>query len=263
MIEGFWIIFCVILGVTAYFLIQIVRIKHAPRWGIVPTENLIRESLTIPIDNSVVHGYLYTSTDFKNYEPMPGVIVLPRRDQKYPNFEHWGAHFALQGYPTLCIEMFDKVSSREAFVAKWLLKLPFIKKTLAGNPRVDPRKIVLVGFEDAAEVALRAGLPDDDVKVICAVSMFRVAPEHVPSGHGKVFLAHCGDDAQATLGDFRRNCEVLHLTPREYLLLDLGGHHVLSQEASIAAFMSIQIKLRLHPPFKQILPELTMGADAK
>ncbi len=263
MIEGFWIVFCAILGVMVYFLVQVVRLKRAPRWGLVLTEHLVREQLSIPIGNAHVLGYLYTSIDFKNYAPMPGVIVLPRRDEKYPAFEHWGAHFALQGYPTLCLEMFNKTTSREAFVAEWLQKLPSIKKVLSSDPRVDPCKIVLVGFEDSAEVALRTGLPDDDVKVICGVSMFHVAPEYVTSGQEKVFLAHCKDDDQATLAEFRQNCDLLHLTPREYLLLDLGGHHVLSQEATIAAFMSIQIKLRLNPPFKQILPEITLGEEGK
>ncbi len=263
MIEGFWILFCAILGVMMYFIVQIVRIKRTPRWGIVPTENLIREPVTFPAGNGVVRGYIYTSTDFKGSEPMPGVIVLPRRDQKYPAFEHWGAHFALQGYPTLCIDLFDKTTPREAFVAECLQKLPAITKVLASDPRVDPHRIVLVGFEDAAEVALRGGLPDNDVKVICAVSMSQVAPEHVPTGQGKVFLAHCGDDDVATLADFRHNCEVLHLTPREYLLLNLGGHHILSQEATIAAFMSIKIKQQLNPPFKQILPETTLGEGVK
>ncbi len=194
---------------------------------------------------------------------MPGVIVLPRQDEKYPSFEHWGAHFALQGYPTLCIEMFDKATAREAFVAEWLKKLPSIIEVLSSDPRVDLHKIVLVGFEDAAEVALRTGLADDHVKVICGVSMFRILLEQIPSSQGKVFLAHCKDDNQATLADFRQNCEVLHLTPREYLLLDLGGHHILSQEATIAAFMSIQIKLRLNPPFRQIMPEMTIGEETK
>ncbi len=263
MIEGFWILFCAILGAMAYFIVQIVRIKRTPRWGIVPTENLIREIVTIPASNRAVRGYIYTSTDFKGSEPMPGVIILPRRDKKYPSFEHWGAHFALQGYPTLCIELFDKTTAREAFVADWLQKLPAIMKVLVTDPRVDPHKIVLVGFEDAAEVTLYGGLLDNDVKVICGVSMFRVTPEQVPKGQGKVFLAHCGDDDMATIADFRHNCEVLRLTPREYLLLNLGGHHILSQEATIAAFMSIQIKQQLNPPFKQILPEATLGEDVK
>ena len=85
---------------------------------------------------------------------MPGVIVVPRRDKKYPYFEHWGAHFALQGYPTLCIEVYDKKLSLNEFVSKYIPILRSIKQEFVKDKRVDANKFVYLGVEDSAKIAL-------------------------------------------------------------------------------------------------------------
>ena len=103
MIILFWILAIFLVAGFTYFTIRIIIMRYAKkyrRWGRVLTDNLIIEEKSFKIsDTLTVKGWSYGSTDFIDYEhKMPGVIVIPRRDKKYPYFEHWAAHFALQGY---------------------------------------------------------------------------------------------------------------------------------------------------------------------
>ncbi len=259
MIIVFWVLFIIFLSIFMYFLLSNYKMKKdkiCKRWGRILTDNLIIEKIQInDSKGKAIICYLYISTDFKNYEKMPGVIVLPRRDKKYPYFEHWGAHFALQGYPTLCINLYDKKLSRKKFVNKYQKLIPKIKEKFCQNRRVDPNKLVYFGIDLGAEVALLEGLSDDDVKVICGYSMYLIDENKIKKWNNseKVYLVHCKDDKIVSIADFEKNRRNLGLKDGDFLVFDFGGHFILGQEHSCAAFFSIKIKQKLKPVYKQII----------
>ncbi|MHA1684023.1 MAG: hypothetical protein ACTSUE_24000 [Promethearchaeota archaeon] len=252
MIVVFWIALVAILVMIGYFLTSIIKIKIKPRWGLVPTDYLIRKEISIDTGTGKLKGYLYTSTDFKNSPGMPGVIVLPRRDKKFPFFEHWGAHFALQGFPTLCVELSGIKSARPEFVEKIVSFFPQIKGALIKNSDANPEKIAIMGEEDAAEAAVYAGLKDENVKMVCVRNMHALNQEQIDGDSGKIALAHAKDDDQVMMDEFETNRGILGLSDRDYLLLDLGGHHMNSQEAVVSGFFSIKLHQALKPVYKQV-----------
>jgi hypothetical protein len=230
------------------------------RWGCVLTDNLIIEENSFKIsDTLTIKGWSYGSTDFIDYEhKMPGIIVIPRRDKRYPYFEHWGAHFALQGYPTLCIEVHDKSSLTE-FVSKFRPILRSIKQEFLKDKRVDVNKIVFYGVEDSAKLAVLEGLEDESVKIVCGISMPKIEANELQKEKNDtdIYLVHCKDDKKVPLQDFEHNKKVLNVGELDYLLFDLGGHHILSQEVTSATFLSIKIKKKLQPIYRQIIRKET------
>ncbi len=254
MIIVFWITFIGIIVVSALILISIEKIKRKPRWGLVPTDNLRKDVIDIATPSGTVKGYVYESTDSVSAgnDPFPGIVVLPRRDMRYPFFEHWGAHFALQGFTTLCIDTFDKKSPYDVFVARMASAWPAIKAELVKRKNVDPAKLVLFGECDSAEAAIHAGGSDQDVRLICTYGM-REIDEHVSaSAKGKVVLGFCKDDEQVPVAQFHANKQKLGAGDHDYLLLDYGGHNMLSQEAVFSAFFSIKVHERLKPVYRQV-----------
>jgi len=259
MIILFWILSIVFLSFFIYFIVNIIILRYNKihkRWGLVLTENLIKEKILLKdSEGNIINCYLYTSTDFKNYDKMPGVIILPRRDKKYPYWENLGAHFALQGYPSICLEVYDKKLSRQAFVEKYTKILPIVKEKLISDSRVDAKKLVYFGIGFAAEVVLLKGLHDNDVKAICGISMPLIDESKVNQwkNSDKVYLVHCQDDKNVPFSDFEKNCENFGLKKGDFLYFELGGHNLLSQEPIAAAFFSIKIKQKLKPVYKQIV----------
>jgi dienelactone hydrolase len=252
MIIVFWIALVGILAITGYFIWLIVQIKIKPRWGLVPSNHLHKKEITIPVEDGELKGYFYTSADFEGSDKMPGVIVLPRRDKKYPFFEHWGAHFALQGFPTLCIETYDKKSTISEFISRMVAGYPNIKKTFLTNPQVRPDELAIFGQGDSAEAAVYIGANDADVKVICAAGMHKLNEKKAESAKDKVFIVHSKDDNVVTMDEFNANVQLLGLSEKDYLLLDLGGHYFNSQEAVIGGFFSIKLHGKLNPEYKQV-----------
>lgn len=230
--------------------------KKNKRWGRVYTDNLTIEEKTFRISDEVeIKAWSYGSTDFIDYEhKMPGVIVIPRRDKKYPYFEHWGAHFALQGYPTLCIEVYDKKLSLNEFVDKYRPILRAIKQEFLKDKRVDASKFVYYGVEDSAKLAVLEGLEDETVKVVCGISMPKIEPNEIQKERGDtdIYLNHCKDDKVVPIADFEHNKKILNIGEHDFLVLELGGHHILSQEPVTTAFFSILIKNKLQPKYRQI-----------
>ncbi|MHA1715809.1 MAG: hypothetical protein ACTSXP_09195 [Promethearchaeota archaeon] len=252
MIVIFWISFLVIVAMISYLLIEIIKIKTRPRWGRIFTDNLKMEQRNIELDGKSLKSYFYTSTDFDYKDSRPGVIVLPRRDKKYPYFEHWGAHFALQGYPTLCVELFDKKSSLKEYVEKIVSAFPKIKKSLCSDPKVNSSKLACVGIEDSAEPAIYSTIVDDDFKIVFGISTGLLDTKKIKNDTKKIYLVHCKDDNVNPEHIFRENCQDLGIDADNYFLLDLGGRHMNSQEAVIAAYMSIKLKQTIQPVFEQI-----------
>ncbi len=260
MIILFWILSGVFLGFFFYFLLRILQMRHDKinkRWGRVYTDNLIIEEKTFRLSDEIeIRAWSYGSTDFIDYEhKMPGVIIIPRRDKKYPYFEHWGAHFALQGYPTLCIEVYDKKLSLNKFVNKYSSILRSIKQEFVNDKRVDASKFVYFGVEDSAKVALLEGLKDESVKVVCGISMPKIHSSEIKKdlGDTDVYLMHCKDDEIVPYVDFEHNKKVLNVGEHDFLSLDLGGHHIICQEPIASAFFSILIKKKLQPKYRQIV----------
>jgi predicted esterase len=125
---------------------------------------------------------------------------------------------------------------------------------LIENTRIDRTKIGILGFGVPALAGLHAGSKDDDVKAICCAGMPRVNPDQGAGSKGKVFLAHCKDDEVAPLDDFLVNKDVLGIGAQDYLLLEMGGHGFVSQEAVIAGYFSILIHKIFKPRYKQFTP---------
>jgi hypothetical protein len=231
--------------------------KIHKRWGHVHTDNLIKEEKIFKISDTLeIKGWSYGSTDFIDYEhKMPGVIVIPRRDKKYPYFEHWGAHFALQGYPTLAIEVYNKKSSTNEFVSKYRPILKTIKQEFIKDKRVDVNKIVYYGVEDSAKVALLEGLEDDSVKIVCGISMPKIEAKEIKKEQNGtvIYLVHSKDNKVVPIADFKHNQNLLNIPENDYIVFDLGGQHILSQEPITAAYFSIRIKNELKPTYRQII----------
>ena len=260
MIIVFWIIAIFLVAGFTYFTIRIIIMRYnkiAKRWGRVLTDNLIIEEQAFKIsDTETIKGWSYGSTDFIDYEhKMPGIIVIPRRDKKYPYFEHWAAHFALQGYPTLAIEVYDKKLPLQEFVTKYRPILKIIKQEFMKDKRVDTNKIVYYGVEDSAKLAILEGVEDEHVKIVCGISMPKVETAEIPKNRTNidVFLVHCKDDKKIPLDIFEHNKKILNVGETDYILFDLGGHHILSQEPITAAYFSVQIKNKLQPIYRQII----------
>ncbi len=260
LIIVFWIISFILIGFTIYFVSKIVAMKYKKankRWGHVYTDNLIKEEKIFKISEEVkIRGWSYGSTDFIDYEhKMPGIIVIPRKDKKYPFFEHWGAHFALQGYPTLCIEVYDKKLSRSDFVTKYRPILRTIKKEFIKDKRVDVNNIIYFGSEDSAKVAILEGLEDEVVKIVCGGSTPKVEISEINQKKGKTYilLVHCKDDKVSPISDYEHNKKTLEVGDNDFLVFDYGGHHIISQEPITSAFFSIRIKQKLQPKYRQII----------
>ncbi len=262
MIWLFWILFMIFLGFFVYFIIRIKKMSHDQihnRWGRVYTDNIIIDKIQIITpENQKLKGYYYTSTDFTDSDIMPGVIVIPRRDKKYPFFEHWGAHFALQGYPTLCVEVYEKKLGIDEFITKYRKIMPIIKKRFSQFKRVDKSKLIYFGAELSGKVAILEGLLDEDVKSICGISVPRIEVNEIKNkgGNQKIYLVHCKDDEIVPIKDFNHNKEIFGLGDTDYILYDYGGHHIISQEPSTAAFFSIKIKKDVNPVYKQFTKEV-------
>lgn len=228
--------------------------KIRKRWDRVITDNLEMEKISInDLEGNVIRCYLYTSRDFLDYNKMPGVIIFPRQDKRYPFFEHWGAHFALQGYPTLCIESYNKKLKREKYIEKYRKIFSIIKKKFCQDERVDGDKLIYFGTDLGAEVVLLEGLPDDDVKAICGNSMYLIDDNKIKKwkNSNKVYLVHCKDDKIVLLEDFEKNRKNLGLKQGDFLVFNFGGHWGTSVEHSAAAFFSIKIKQKLKPFYKK------------
>ncbi|HME51998.1 MAG TPA: hypothetical protein VKM55_07260 [Candidatus Lokiarchaeia archaeon] len=254
MIIVFWIVLAGILvaiGITAASTIKTMR---KPRWGIVPTDNLLKKEIIITTGGKTFHGFVYTSTDFTESPPMPGMLLLPDRDEKYPGFEHWAAIFALQGFPTLAVDLYGKKMLAAEFLDVVSTAFPSFKQALTENANVDPSGFGMLGFGESALAGLYAGSADDEVKAICCAGMPRADPSRVNDAMGRIFLAHCKDDTMAPLDEFEANKDSLGVGDRDYLLLDLGGHGFISQEAVIAGYFSIPVHKMLGLYYKQFTP---------
>nr|MDO8087354.1 hypothetical protein [Candidatus Sigynarchaeum springense] len=250
----FWIALAGILGAIGIVVASTIKTARTPRWGQVFTENLRRKEIAVTAEGTTYRAFLYTSTDFDDSPEMPGVILLPDRGEKYPAFEHWAACYALQGLPTLAVELVAKGVPDQQLVESVLSAFPAFKNTLVENAKVDGSRIGVVGFGAAALAGTYAGAKDGDVKAICCAGMPRVDMDRAGGARGKIFLAHCKDDEHAPLADFTSNKEALGIDEKGYLLLDLGGHVFLSQEMIVAAFFSIVMNKAMKPRYKQFTP---------
>jgi dienelactone hydrolase len=255
MIIVFWIAFVGILGAIGVAVVSILKTLRTPRWGPVLTETMKRRELSIDAPGGPYKAFLYTSADFDESTAMPGMIVLPDRGEKYPAFEHWASIFALQGFPTLAVELVAKGVSDQDFIEGIVRAFPAFKNKLIENAKVDESRIGIFGFGVPAVAGIYAGATDGDVKVICCAGMPRVDPTRAAGAKGKVFLAHCKNDGVAPILDFTGNKESLAIGEKEYLLLELGGHKFLSQEAVIAGYFSIPVNRALKPAYKQFTPK--------
>jgi predicted esterase len=255
MIIVFWIALIGILVALGVVMASIIKTLKKPRWGIVPTDTLAKSEDRIEARGKTYRGFMYSSHDFDESPPMPGMIVLSPRGEKYPGFEHWAAIFAVQGFITLAVEFKDAKSTSHDFMESTCAAFPAFKDALLKNARVDQSKIGLLGFGESALAGLYAGSTDENIKAICCAGMPRVDMARVTGAKGKVFLAHCKDDEVVPLEDFTYNKDVLGTSSSENLLLELGGHDFISQEAVIAGFFSIPINRKLQPAYKQFTPE--------
>jgi len=232
------------------------RDKIQKRWGRVITDNLLVERIEIENNEGfITNCYLYSSADFIGYEKMPGVIVFPRRDKRYPYFEHWGAHFALQGYPTICIQLYDKNLPVDIFLKKYQNVLQQVKKLLYQEERVNHEELIYFGIDLGGKLALLDGLMDRNVKLICGISIPLISENEIMDlkNSDKVYLIHCKDDNDVPFSYFETNKKILGLTNENILTFNRGGHYLLSVEHSAATFFSIKIKQALKPIFKQII----------
>ena len=259
MIILFWVLLIIFLCFFIFFIIMSFKMKidkKRKRWGRVISNNLNMEKILInDSESNPIICHLYRSKEFVNYNKMPGVIILPRWDKKYPFFEHWGAHFALQGYPTLCVDIYNKKLKKTEFIEKYRKILPKIKERFCQEKQVKKNHLIYFGIDRGAEIVLLEGLPDDDVKVICGISMHLVDENKIKmwKNSEKVYLVHCRDDKIVNYGDFEKNMYNLGLKDGEFLVFNYGGHYLLSSEHSAAAFFSIKINQKINPKYEQIV----------
>ncbi len=254
----FWILSALLFGGSAYFLFEILKIRYQriyKRWGHVHTDNFTVEKREFKMLNgNIIKVYSYGSTDFTGNEKMPGVIVIPRKGKKYPYFEHWGAHFALQGFPTLCIELNDKkLKLNECRVILRNIKEQFILEK-----EVDGANLVYFGVEESAKIALLEGLSDENIKIVCGLSMPKISEEEIQekSGETKVCLVHCKDDKKVPFKTFEHNKCLLNLGETDFLTFDDGGHHIRGMEDPTSMFFSIKIHQALKPKYDQLVRRL-------
>lgn len=248
MIVVFWIALCTILALIAIFVAAIVRMKRTPRWGAVPTSNLIHDTCNLVVNDDSLKVHVYTSRDFSYPNQLPGLIVLPGSTRTYPEYEHWCAHFALQGFPTACME-----KQRERFSSEQLAH--FIKQLqqdldiLADDTG---KSIILVAFGNAVVPAIHATAKEETILLTCGFGGMDVKEDIAKDAVGRIILAHCADDNIAPVDLFKTNCDLLELEDDDQLLLELGGHGGLSQEAVIAGFFSIRIHQKLDLKYQQM-----------
>ncbi len=154
----------------------------------------------------------------------------------------------------MCIDTFHKKISRNEYVNRYLALIPKLKDLLREDKAVDPKKLIYFGLGYGAEVALLGGLADKDVKAICCSSMHLIEEDKLEQYEiiDKIYLVHCKDDKISPYEEFVKNKERLNVKEGDYLVYDLGGHDLLSQEPSTAAFCSIKIKQKLNPIYKLI-----------
>jgi len=255
LIIVFWIVLAGIVTAIGVVIVSIIKTMTKPRWGIVATDTLAKSEVMIEARGKTYRGFMYSSNDFLESPPMPGMIVLPPRGKKYPSFEHWATMLSVQGFVTLAVEFRDAKSTPQEFIESICSALPAFKDALVKNERVDSSKIGILGFGESVLPGLYTGSDDESIKAICCAGMPRIDMARVANAKGKVFLAHCKDDEVAPLEDFAYNKEMLGTSSSENLLLDLGGHDFISQEAVIAGFFSIPINRMLKPAYKQFTPE--------
>jgi dienelactone hydrolase len=254
MIIVFWIALAGILIAIGVVVASTVKTMRTPRWSHVPTDNLRHREVVVTAAGATYRTFLYTSTDFDDSAAMPGVIFLPNCGEKYPAFEHWAACYALQGLPTLAVELVAKDVSDQQLVDVLVDAFPAFKKALVENSKVDGSRIGVVGFGVPALAGVYAGAKDDDVKVICCGGMPRLDIARSEGARGRIFLAHCKDDESAPFTEFSSNKEALAIGEKDYLLLNLGGHVFLSQEMIAAAFFSIALNKTMKTRYKQFTP---------
>jgi dienelactone hydrolase len=254
MIIVFWIALAGILVAIGVVIASTIKTMRTPRWSNVPTDNLRRREIAVTAAGATYRAFLYTSTDFDDSPAMPGVILLPNRGEKFPAFEHWAACYALQGLPTLAVELVAKDVPDKQLVDVLVDAFPAFKKALVENSKVDGSRIGVVGFGVPALAGVYAGAKDNDVKAICCGGMPRLDMARSEGTRGKIFLSHCKDDEFAPFEEFSSNKEALAIGELEYLLLDMGGHVFLSQEMVVAAFFSIALNKVMKPRYKQFTP---------
>ncbi len=251
MIVVFWIALAGILGALAVVIASTVKAIRAPRWGYVLTETMRRREITVDAPGGRFKCFLYTSTDFDGSPAMPGMVLLPDRGERFPAFEHWASIFALQGLPTLAIQLTAKGITDQDLIEGIVRAFPTFKETIAEIGNADQTRIGILGFGVPALAGIYAGAADGDVKAICCAGMPRVDATRAAGAKEKAFLAHCKDDDLAPLADFMCNKDSLAVGEQGYLLLDLGGHKFISQEAVIAGYFSIPLNKALQPRYKQ------------
>jgi len=254
MIIIFWIALAGILVAIGIIAASTIKTLRKPRWGIVPTDNLLKKEISIAAGGKTFRGFVYTSTDFTESPPMPCMVVLPEREEEYPGFEHWATVFALQGFPTLAVDLHAAKMLAPEFLDVIGTAFPSFKQALAENANVDPSCFGILGFGESALAGLYASNTDDTVKAICCAGMPRADPTRAINAMGRIFLAHCKDDTIAPLEGFMANKDTLGIGDRDYLLLNLGGHVLNSQEAVIAGYFSIIVHKMLGPHYKQFTP---------
>ncbi len=254
-----WVIIATLFGVGFYFITKRIifdRSLITKRWGEIPCDSLIKKSVTIPLENNqVMNAKIYTSTDFEDYNSLPLLIIAPQQNKNSIYNEYLGAAFALQGYISIVLGYCDTYKDKSVFVQNNLNHYPKIKEYTLNLPRVDKNKIALFGFDYGAEILVRAGIIDPDIKIILAASMPHIPVESLPSQFegGKIRLVHCMNDKVVPFNDFLENVKVFQVSKRNYLAFQLGGHDLFCQEASALGFFSALLKESIQPKIKYVI----------
>lgn len=254
MIIAFWIALAGILGAIGVLVVAIARSARLPRWGTVPTDQLQRVEVSLDGETGVASRAFVYSSDVFGDRAMPGMILLPEQGAKHPSFEHWAAMLALQGYPTIAVELARAGTGGTGLVEAVASAIPACKDVLARHANVDMTRVGILGFGEPALAGLVAAGTDPAITIVACAAMPRAGDGVLRAVRGKVVLVHCKDDAVVPLDGFQHNKDGLGLGIEEYLLLDLGGHGFLGQEAVIAGYLSIPIKKALQPRHKQFTP---------
>lgn len=254
-----WVIIIVLFGVGFYFIIKRIifdRNLIVKRWAEVPCDSLIKESVTIPLENQqAMHAKIYTSRDFVDYDSLPLLLIAPQQNKNFSYNEYLGAAFALQGYISIVLGYCDSYKDKSIFIQNNLNHFPKIKEYALNLPRVDNTKVALFGFDYGAEIMVRTGIIDPDIKIILAASMPRISIESLPSQFegSKIRLVHSMNDKIVPFNDFLENVKIFQVSKRNYLAFHLGGHDLFCQEASALGFFSAMLKESLQPKIKQVI----------
>ncbi|NVM31381.1 MAG: hypothetical protein HWN65_21255 [Candidatus Helarchaeota archaeon] len=254
-----WIIVIALFGIGIYFFIKRITFDKklkVERWGEIPCNTLIKKSVTIPLENNqVMQANIYTSADFKEYLSLPLLIIAPQQNKNFIYNEYLGAAFALQGYISLVLGYCDEYQDKPLFIRNNLNHYPKIKEFALNLPKADKTKFALFGLDYGAEIMVRTGIIDPDVKIILAASMPRVPIESLPSKFDgeKIRLVHCMNDEIVPLSDFLDNLKVFKISEQNYLTFQFGGHDLYCQEAAALGFVSAMLKEALQPKIKQVV----------